>query len=72
MDTPYADFGTRLYLLRLAQGMSAATLARAVGCTPSLVFAWEAGRELPALRYMRILARVLRVPESDLAVPTAG
>lgn len=66
MELPYREAGTRLYLTRRNRGISVADLARGLGCTPSLIYSWECGRELPSTHQMRDLARALDVPMEDL------
>ena len=68
MDQPHRDAGTRLYLVRRSSGMSVADLARNLGCTPSLVFAWESGREFPSPPELGALARVLGVALEELSL----
>lgn len=66
MELPYREAGTRLYLLRRNLGVSVADLARGLGCTPSLIYSWECGRELPTASQLKDLSRVLDVHIEDL------
>jgi transcriptional regulator with XRE-family HTH domain len=53
-------FGTRIKLLREAQGLTQSELAKLVGVTKTAVSAWETGiSENPTLRTFGLLCRVL-------------
>lgn len=66
MELPHREAGTRLYLLRRKLGISVPELSRNLGCTPSLIYSWECGREMPSALHLRSLARALRVRVEDL------
>lgn len=65
-DDAVERFGRRLYEHRQRRGLSAETLAARVPCPVWTLFGWETGREIPNVRQIRQLARLLRVSEYEL------
>ncbi|MFE6737565.1 helix-turn-helix transcriptional regulator [Streptomyces tubercidicus] len=61
----------KLKRVRLAAGLSAADVAKAIGSTPGTVGRWENGRGAPSPRLFVALADVLAVPKERLLVPLA-
>lgn len=56
----------RLLELRKRQGLTAPQVARCLGCSISMVFSWEGGREEPGVRFLKRLAELYRVTIDDL------
>lgn len=65
-DDAVARFGRRLYDHRQRRGLSAESVAAQVPCPVWTLFGWETGREVPNVRQIRQLARVLRLSEYEL------
>lgn len=66
MELPYREAGTRLYLVRRNRGVSVADLARGLGCTPSLIYSWECGRDMPNATQLMALAKALSAHVEEL------
>ena len=61
-----ANTENRLLELRKRRGLSAPQVARSLGCSVSMVFSWEGGREQPGIKFLKRLAEVYRVTIDDL------
>ncbi len=56
----------RLLELRKRRGLTAPQVARCLGCSISLVFSWEGGREEPGVRFLKRLSELYRVTVDEL------
>ncbi|MFB6533052.1 helix-turn-helix domain-containing protein [Streptomyces noursei] len=59
----------KLKEVRLAAGLSAADVAKAIGSSAGTVGRWETGRGAPSPRLFAALAEALSVPKARLLVP---
>jgi len=66
MDPDDAKLSARLREARGFAGLSQEALARAVGCSASVVPKWESGNRRPSLTMLRKLAAALGVTLSSL------
>jgi transcriptional regulator with XRE-family HTH domain len=66
-NTPIVVVGLRQW--RRLRNLSQAELAARIGVSTTQVSAWETGRSLPHLRYIRRLLQVLEAPSLDALFP---
>ena len=66
MDDGQQQAGPGLYRIRTARGISVSELARSLGCSASLVFAWESGRSRPSSLELAALCRILNVEAEEI------
>lgn len=61
-----ANNENRLLELRKRQGLTAPQVARCLGCSISMIFSWEGGREEPGVRFLKRLSELYRVTIDEL------
>ncbi len=66
MDDGHRQAGPGLYRIRTARGINVSELARRLGCSTSLVFAWESGRLKPSSLELAALSRLLDVEAEEI------
>jgi DNA-binding transcriptional regulator YiaG len=66
VDDGKKQAGPGLYRIRTARGISVTELARSLGCSTSLVFAWESGRSRPSSLELAALSRILDVEAEEI------
>jgi transcriptional regulator with XRE-family HTH domain len=64
--------GSRLRAARRAAGLTQAQVSDAVGVHATVIAHWERGERVPRVDRLGALARVLRVPASELTDPRAA
>jgi len=61
-----ANNENRLLELRKRRGLTAPQVARCLGCSISMIFSWEGGREEPGVRFLKRLSELYRVTIDEL------